>query len=332
MNQSSENEGIISDACLLSGVQRLSHRAMGTIFEIFIVHKEPLYAEQAAFAAFGELDRLEQELSRYIENSDIARINDLEAGRVLKIGLDTFECLKICERAYNETKGAFDASIGMLMDCRCKDKMVRRPSKKELDFALSHTGFNFVKLDEREHTVELETSPVRIDLGGVGKGYAVEQMGKLLREWSIETALVHGGCSSVLALNGPAQTKGWPVTFSNPENRKEILAKFDLQNRALSGSGMEKGGHIIDPRTGRAVVGKIAAWVCADGAGMADALSTAFMVMTPREVEEYCKEHQTVSAMVMIKKPGGKNLPPEIAKNEVSQGKILRFGEWGKEF
>jgi thiamine biosynthesis lipoprotein len=184
--------------------------------------------------------------------------------------------------------------------------------------------------------VQLATSPVQLDLGGIGKGYAVDRMAKLLREWSIDIALIHGGYSSVLALNGPPGTKGWPVTLSNPRNRKQTLARLCLQNRAVSGSGLLKGQHIIDPRTGQPVQGdqaegldrikpafgggKSAAWACAPTAATADALSTAFMVMSPTEVKQYCLRHPKVLAMVILK-DGTKRTQKE---------EILHFGPWKK--
>ena len=106
-----------SDYSSLAGVKRFSHEAMATTFEILIVHEDEKYAGQAAMAAFGEVDRLEGELSRFIEHSDVSRINNLPAGEPLLLGLETFECLKISARVYAETDGAFDITIGSLFQC-----------------------------------------------------------------------------------------------------------------------------------------------------------------------------------------------------------------------
>jgi thiamine biosynthesis lipoprotein len=157
-------------------------------------------------------------------------------------------------------------------------------------------------------------------------------MGKLLREWSIDTALIHGGGSSVLALGGPpgggpilqkrrkmgTRTKGWPLTLSSPGNRKRTLARFYLQDRALSGSGLQKGHLFIDPRTAQPVENKRAAWACASTAATADALSTAFMLMSPDEVKSYCLSHSDVQAMIVIKDQG----------REPQKDEILRYGHW----
>ncbi len=303
----------------IPGMQRFSHEAMATTFEVIILHEDARYAQQAARAAFDELDRLEQELSRFIENSDISRINNLAPKGSLRVGLDAFECLQISTRIYDETNGAFDITIGTLLDCWLnEDKTMRTPSKEQLNLARERTGIHLLELDEAEHTVQVLSGPVQIDLGGIGKGYAVDRMAELLRDWSIDTAVIHGGYSSVLALDAPSKTKGWPLTLSSPVNRKQTLAGLHLQGRALSGSGLQQGRHIIDPRTAQPVEGKRAAWACAADAATADALSTAFMVMSPDEVRQYCSRHQDVLAMLI--------LHDETKKKQ--KEKILHFGQW----
>ena len=301
----------------ISGMHRFSHQAMATIFEIFIIHTDAKYAKQAAWAAFDELDRLEAELSKFIENSDISRINNLTANQPLQIGPSAFECLQLSSLIYNETNGAFDVTIGALLDCWLnKDKTIRCPSEEKLALARQQTGTDLFKLDEANHTMQLHTSPLQIDLGGIGKGYAIDQMAKLLDDWDIDTALIHSGFSSVLAIGAPPATKGWPLTLSNPPNHKQTLAYLYLQHEAVSGSGLQKGQHIIDPRMARPVEGKIAAWACAPDAATTDALSTAFMVMSPDEVKQYCTNHPNLSAMVVLQ------------EQDENKEKILRCGCW----
>jgi len=311
-----------TDCASIPGMKRFSHEAMATIFELILIHEDERYAGQAAAAAFEEVDRLEGELSRYIENSDISRINNLPANQPLRLGLDAFECLRISVQMYAETNGAFDITIGSLLTCwRNEDGSPRTPSGEELDRARLHTGTHLLQLDEREHTIRLAASPVLIDLGGIGKGYAVDRVADLLREWSIETALISGGYSSVLALEAPPGTHGWPLTLSDPADHRRILARPHLRAGALGGSGVQKGGHIISPRTGRPVEGKRAAWSAAPHAAMADALSTAYMIMNPDEIHQYCSRHPDRRAMVML-----------LEKDEKTQkDKILHFGPWRAE-
>jgi thiamine biosynthesis lipoprotein len=305
------------DRDLLSGVSRYSHDAMATTFEIMVVHEDVRYARKATLAAFDLLDKLEQELSRYIENSDISRINNLAANQPLTVGLETFECLQRSAKMSAETNGAFDITIGALWACRLNDdKTLRTASPAELNLARQRTGMHLLKPNEAEHTVQVLTEGVKIDLGGIGKGYALDKMAELLREWGIETALIHSGFSTVRALGAPAETKGWPLTMSNPANLEQTLAHINLRNEAVSGSGLQKGRHIIDPRSGEPVQDKLGAWARAADATTADALSTAFMVMTPAQIERYCSQHPDVTAMIVLQE----------REPESGEHKILRYG------
>ena len=151
---------------------------------------------------------------------------------------------------------------------------------------------------------------MQIDLGAVGKGYAVDKIAESLRDWDINVSLINGGSSSVLAMDGPEKLPGWPVTLSSSDN--EVLAKLYLKNRSVSGSGVQRGKHIINPHTGKPVEDKLNAWSCAPDAATADALSTAFMVMDVKDIERYCQQHTDVQAMIL----------PAGAK------KVLRCGDW----
>ncbi|MHC4213716.1 MAG: FAD:protein FMN transferase, partial [Planctomycetota bacterium] len=113
--------------------------------------------------------------------------------------------------------------------------------------------------------------------------------------------------------------KGWPLTISDPTDRDKKLLQLCVTNLALSGSGLEIGRHIIDPRTAEPVDGKIAAWACAPDAATADALSTAFMVMSAEEIENFCKKHSDICAM-FIPKDKKKKTPLEP----------VRSGNWQK--
>jgi len=323
MNERRTEESFFNSDCRsIPGLQRFFHQAMATTFEVIIVEEDASYAGQAARAAFDEVDRLEAELSRFLENSDVSRINNLPANRSLQLGLPAFECLQISARMCAETKGAFDVTIGTLLNCwRAGNGTLCKPSKEQLNFARDHTGIHLLKLDEAEHTIRLLTSPIQIDLGGIGKGYAVDRMAELLRQWSINTALISGGYSSVLAFGSPPAMKGWPITLSNPANRKQTLARLHFQNGSLSASGLRKGQHIIDPRTAQPVEGRLAAWASAADAATADALSTAFMVMSPEEIRKYCLHHPDVLAMVIL----------QDGDKDIQKDKILLFGPWKKD-
>jgi len=270
----------------LGDVRRFSHEAMNTVFEVYTVHPDELYASQAAQAAFALADRLENELSRFRSNSDITRVNRLAAGESTRVGPSTLECLVIARHLFDLTGGTFDPSIG--------------------------TGLPSLELDADDFLVRATTDGVQIDLGAIGKGYAVDLMAELLEEWGLQRVLVHGGFSSVLALEAPEGRDGWPLTLSNPATPSRVLARLSMRQMALSASGVRKKDHIVDPRTGEPVRGRLAAWVAlprpAPGsvegprlaaAAVADALTTAMMMLSLDEVASLCEHSPGLQAWVL---------------------------------
>ncbi len=299
---------------LPAGTNRFSHAAMAAVFEVFVAGEEATYAGQAAAAAFAEVDRLEAALSRFDPSSDVSQINQLKAGESVRVGLAAFECLAIAARIWAETGGAFDVTAGALVDCwKAKDGSARQPTDAELADARARTGMNLVAMNEEEHAVGVARDGMRIDLGGIGKGYALDRMKIILEDWSIGRALVHGGESTVLALGPPEGEEGWRVAVGSARSPAGVLETIHLKDRAMSGSSASvRNPHIIDPRTGRPASGKLGAWALESSAAVADALSTAAFVMAPDEIEKFCRRNPEVSVMVVVE---GEKEP-------------ARFGSW----
>jgi FAD:protein FMN transferase len=260
---------------------------MGTVFEIFIAGKTDAYAGQTARAGFEEIDRLERLFSRFDESSEIRRIGRLASGEAIPVGIEVYDCLDIAERVRLATGGAFDANVRTLIKWKTPD-----------GFALGRPA-----APDKE-----PGSPVRpgidIDLGGIGKGYALDRVREVLADWSVFDALLQAGTSTALAIgSAPGQSgesAGWPVGIASAWKTAGHSGEVVLRDRAVSGSGFDvKGGHILDPRTGRIASGHAAAWAAHKEAAAADALSTAFMVMDDREVERFCRDHRNVWAFVV---------------------------------
>jgi FAD:protein FMN transferase len=277
---------------------RFRHEAMATQFEIIIpeTDADETYAAQAAQALMEEISRLEDQLSRFRPSSDVARLAQLKKGESASIGLAALDCLRLAQAMHAETAGAFDVTIGPLMKLhRDETGAPRIPHPEEVARAESRVGMHLITLDEESGTVTVHADHMVLDLGAVGKGYALDQCAALLDDWSIRNALLNAGDSTVLGLGHGPGSPGWPVTAGNREIQ-EIL----LQNNALSGSGFHvKGAHIISPRTLRPVpTRRDRVWALAPTAALSDAASTAFMVMAREEIEAFCAKHPGVVAIL----------------------------------
>ncbi len=294
---------------------RFSHEAMATVFEVLIYGREPEYAQQAAWAAFDEVDRLEAELSRFRPGSDVRRINGSAAGALLRVSLGTYECLQVAAQVWAETGGAFDVTAGSLMALwQRAAEAGESPSDDQLAAARARTGMDLVAVSADEPAVGLKVEGVQIDLGGIGKGFAVDRILGVMREWEIGVALAHGGLSTVRAIGSPPGKTGWRVTLGDLEDGGADLGAVRLSDRSVSASGIAHKRHIMDPRSGRPVEGKLGAWALCESGAVADALSTAFTVMSVDEVRAYAQRHPEASAMVAVRKAGGRE--------------VMRFGTW----
>lgn len=280
---------------LSASVHRSAHEAMGTVFEVIVGGQEADYAAQASQAVFREIERLETLFSRFNASSEIGQVNRLQPDESLAVSLETFECLRSAEEVRRETAGAFDVNY---------QRSAGYSDRKSYDLTAADAGFRV-----RMHRPLLRRAPagLDLDLGAIGKGYALDRAAIILAEWSVERFLIHGGTSTALATGSapglPPREAGWPLGVGGTWKKNEVPQRVLLHNRALSGSGTEvKGRHILDPRTGHRAEGHLAAWVSHPSAAVADALSTAFMAMSDKEVRRYCRDHPDVWALLITPK------------------------------
>jgi len=290
---------------------RFSHEAMTTLFEVIVPEEKADIGRGLAQELFLEVDHLEGLLSRFDPGSDIAQINRLQPGESILISHATLECLLLGFWLHEETGGAFDMSVGHLMDrwrheeneARLDDVLYREPAFQDIEEALRHTGFQRLLVDPEEHRVALSKKPgprLEIDLGGLGKGYALDRLADLLEGWELQDVLLHAGTSTALALGNASLETPWTVGIGGPWGEKSGIDRLCLRDRAASGSGTEvKGEHVLDPRTGYPSGTHLAAWSTAPSAGVADGLSTAFMVMNLAQVKAFCEKRPEIGALLV---------------------------------
>lgn len=247
---------------------------MATHFEVRIASEGKVYAARAAQDAFNLLDLLEKRLSRFRIDSDIARIAHLLPGEQARLSEPAFACLRIAKRMELITVNAF---------CATPAAMTTQSSLPRWD------------LLPEGHLIRCVSGRLEFDLGAVGKGFALDRMAELLRDWDCPSILLVAGGSSILAGDPPPNEPGWSVGLGD-DNASQ---RYFLTHASLSGSGLAvKGAHILDPRTGQAAMRKERAWVLADTAAESDALSTACMVLSEPELENVLEQNHSWLAVL----------------------------------
>jgi thiamine biosynthesis lipoprotein len=287
---------------------RLSRRAMATTFEIAIPAGRP-QALDAAKAALDEIDRLEQQLTVFREDSEVSLLNQRAAETPVEVESGLHALLAEAARIHRETEGAFDISTGALINLWTLHR--RRgnvPCPEELEAARLKSGMQHVALQPNAHTVRYLRSGLSINLGSIGKGYALDRAADILRrDLGLHEAVLHGGHSSVYAM-GAGDGRGWPVGIRHPWNPERRLGVLRLRNQALGTSAAtfqhleyqgRKLGHILDPRTGWPAEGMLGASVVAATAAEADALATAFFILGVEKAQAYCRTRPDIAAVLL---------------------------------
>ena len=249
----------------MSAIHVFNHSAMATQFQVRIADEEKDYAAQAAQAAFTLTDALESKLSRFRANSEISEIAQLAVGETLRLTEPVFACLSLAKKMEAVTHGGFSICAAALQTQTAK------PAWSLENFSIRCDG-----------------GKLEFDLGAIGKGFALDRMADLLREWSCPAFLLVAGGSSILAGDAPAGTAGWSCGLGDDNSPQ----RYWLKNCSLSGSGLAvKGSHILDPRTGKPAARQNRTWALCDTAGESDALSTACMVLNEPTISQVLSTH-----------------------------------------
>lgn len=271
---------------------------MATRFEIALHGSHPAALRAAAEEALDEIDRFEALLSIYRPSSPLSQLNAHAAHRPIQVEPRVFQFLTRARTLSALTHGAFDITAAPLFKAwGFIGGSGSTPPLESLATARTCVGWHHVHLDESNRTVQFDRPGVFLDPGAIGKGYALDRATELLREAGVESALFHGGTSTVCALGHPPHDDAWSIALptsttpspdSNPTNRILRLRDASLSVSAVWGKSFESGGrvfgHVIDPRSGEPVLGSHWAAVITPGATESDALSTALLVLGPNGI------------------------------------------------
>lgn len=286
-------------------VIRLAREAMATRFEILLEGDDPVDLRAAGEEALEEIQRQEAILSLYRPTSEISRINRLAHREPVAVSPPVFDLLIECRRLWEWSQGTFDITVAPLMRAWGFLRGTGRwPEPKVLEEARDCTGMHRLQLDPTRRTVRFERPGMMLDLGAVGKGYAIDEAVVLLREAGVRSAFLHGGTSTCYGMGVPAEGPAWKAALtrrdlapagsaaesSRHSGNQDLLEVVSLRDRSLSVSAVQgkafayQGrvyGHVIDPRSGEPVQGAQLAVAVGPRATWTDALSTALLVLGP---------------------------------------------------
>lgn len=260
---------------------------MGTLVEITAYGKN---TEPAIEAAFDRMRAIERQVGRD-ERSDISRINARAGISGVKVGGDTWKMMQTAVDYWKITAGAFDVSVGPLVDLWGfgYDGEGRLPGAAAITAVMPKIGSGKMIFNPTERSVELPKAGMAITVGGIAKGYAVEEAARILRARGVKNAIVNGGNSSIKVIGAGPPGRGWRIGIDDPRRPGKILGVIVLRSGESLGTSADnirfiiKNGrrysHIIDPRTGRPTARGIAlVTVITENATQADILTKALFL------------------------------------------------------
>lgn len=297
----------VKDLALL----KAGRAAMGTRFEV-IIPRHLRFHMEAVHEALNEVRRLEGLMTVFNSESRTSEVNRLAATIPVTCEPELIEVLELSLRVWKETDGAFDVTADALWKMWGFFKREGRiPSEQEVKAALKHVGSQYLEVDSTKRTVVFLRDSLSLNFGGIGKGFALDKAAQILQNAGLAEALLHGGHSSIYAFGDPAGSRrGWKVTVRYPLQPDVDLAAVWIDSMGMATSGVmerhfvsdgKRFGHVLDPRNGHPVEHHISATALAPSGAAADALSTAFFVMSLDEIKAFCQEHPEVGAVIVPK-------------------------------
>lgn len=254
------------------------HEAMNTTFCLRLCEDDKGFAAGMAKECFDQIDFLESRLSRYADGSDISCINHMKAGEILYISEVTHQCLLQALDAHARTGGLFDITLGNRIE-----------HQKNRDAGAPPPLDGSIVIHPDSPAVSCSAPGRQLDLGGIGKGFALDRLQQLLLEWGSQGGMLSAGASSLLAF-GP---QAWPIDLTGGESPMRIA----LQNTSLSASGTAiQGSHIVHPAGAEAMPRTPCThvWVTAPTAALAEIWSTALMLLDPTDIPAFVAGEETL--------------------------------------
>lgn len=289
-------------------IRREMRFLLGTIVEITVKGEEETLAGKAIEQAFREIEKIDDLMSPFKEDSDISRLNRKGDQEPIKVSQDTFRVIRESLHFSKLSGGAFDITIAPLLnlwDSVRENKQL--PGEQELKEVLALVNYRNILLDEEKRKVGFRGKGMNVNLGGIAKGYAVDRAIERLRYWGIKRAIVNAG-GDIYLLGRPFDRDFWAIGLRHPRKRGEILGVIKARDEAIATSGDyekyfildgKRYSHLLDPHTGKPVEGMLSVTVLAENTLKADGLSTAIFVLGPEKGLELANRLEGVEAIII---------------------------------
>jgi thiamine biosynthesis lipoprotein len=283
-------------------------QTMGTWASLTLVTADSAAVADLAYRSLVVLHRVDSLMSNWTTTSEVARINREASRGEITIHPEVSEVLDVALQIGRESGGAFDVTVEPLVRLwGFLGGTPRVPSQAEIDEALKLTGLEYVKLDPSARTLRIAKQGIKIDLGGIAKGYGVDRVADVLRDSGTTDALVDLS-GNMVALGDAAGRDGWTVGVRDPSGERPYLARIVLHDEAVATSGDyeqfvdadgRRYGHILDPRTGWSARGLASVTVVGDRAMPADAWATALFVLGPEDAKVVARQRDDLSVVLI---------------------------------
>ncbi len=281
---------------------------MGTTFRVVAYAEDQRTADRAFERAFRRISGLDDALSDYRDSSELSRITSEAVGHAVPISEDLFNVLSAADTLARQSDGAFDITIGSLSRLwRRARRQLELPPPKDLETALAETGYRLVTLDAARRTVRFARAGIRLDAGGIAKGYAADRALEEVVASGLPHALVAAGGDLAIGRPPPGRA-GWQVTLAGLDAERGapaspiVVARCGISTSGDAEQWAEIGGvrysHIIDPRTGTALKGRRSVSVIASDATSSDMLATALSVLGPDAAARVIAHYRGAAALV----------------------------------
>ncbi len=280
---------------------------MGTVVVVTVAHGDEALAKAGIEAVFEEFERVDSLLSSYDTESAVSKINRGAYEKRVPVGSELFELLNASMEFNRASGGAFDITVGPLTELWGFDRGGVVPPEAAVQSALRSVGSAGLSLDPERHEVGFMEPGMKLDFGGIGKGYAADLAAVRLQEMGIENAIIDAGGDLKLLGSRPGKDH-WKIGIRHPREAARLLLSLELKDTAVVTSGdyerffMEGGvryHHILDPRTGYPARGSQSVTVIYPAARDADAYATAAFVMGPEAGLEYLRSIQGVEGIIV---------------------------------